>query len=120
MRYDICPLSDLPTDRGHEVVVDGRLIGLFRDATGSETDTAANSAAEGTGVVAIDGLCPHAGGPLATGYCRDGVVMCPWHGWSFRLDSGEHCSTPQIKVDTFPAGVEDGRVWIDLPDRSPD
>lgn len=105
MRYDVCPLSDLPADRGHEVVVDGRLIGLFRNA------------ADEAAITAIDGLCPHAGGPLATGYCRDGVVMCPWHGWSFRLDTGEHCSTPQIQVETFPAGVDGGRVWVELPDK---
>ena len=81
------------------------MIGLFRQQDDG-----------GESVVAIDGLCPHAGGPLATGYCADGVVMCPWHGWQFRLASGEHTSTPQITVERFAVTVEGDDVLIELPE----
>jgi nitrite reductase/ring-hydroxylating ferredoxin subunit len=39
-------------------------------------------------VSAIDGICSHAGGPLARGKVEDGVVRCPWHGSCFRLTDG--------------------------------
>lgn len=101
MRHRVASLAEIPDDRGHEVVLDGRLIGLFRH--------------DGR-IVAIDGLCPHAGGPMATGYTRDGIVMCPWHGWQFRLDTGCHATAPQIRVDTFEVTVEGDDVYLDLPD----
>ena len=28
----------------------------------------------------LDGICPHAGGPLGKGTLRGDVVTCPWHG----------------------------------------
>lgn len=123
MRHRVCSIDDIPADRGLEVVVDGRLVGLFRDdqtdgGTDGGTDAAADAATGG--VIAIDGLCPHAGGPLATGYCQDGVVMCPWHGWQFELATGHHCSTPQITVERFPATVEGGMVYVELRDDAAD
>ena len=101
MRLRACSLADIPEDRGHEVLVAGRVVGLFR---------------QDGGVVAVDGLCPHAGGPLATGYCRDGVVMCPWHGWQFSLATGEHCSTPQITVERFDCEVDGDDVFVTIDD----
>ncbi len=29
---------------------------------------------------ALEGRCPHAGGPLAQGTIENGVLVCPWHG----------------------------------------
>src|SRR3989338_8747222 len=42
---------------------------------------------------AIQNTCPHRGGPLAEGSLgEDGVVICPWHGYS---RSEEHTSELQ-------------------------
>jgi nitrite reductase/ring-hydroxylating ferredoxin subunit len=45
-------------------------------------------------VLAIEGTCSHAGGPLWEGKVRDGVVTCPWHGSQFRLADGAVCRGP--------------------------
>jgi nitrite reductase/ring-hydroxylating ferredoxin subunit len=37
---------------------------------------------------AIDGLCPHQGGPLGTGMLCGAVLTCPWHGWQFDVTTG--------------------------------
>jgi nitrite reductase/ring-hydroxylating ferredoxin subunit len=67
----------------HGAEVDGRPILLYR---------------EHGQVFALEGVCTHAGGPLAEGEVRDGVVTCPWHGSQFRLTDGAVCHGPA----TFP------------------
>src|SRR5204863_9401585 len=37
-------------------------------------------------VHALSARCCHRGGPLHEGELRDGCVVCPWHGSTFRLD----------------------------------
>ncbi len=33
-------------------------------------------------------ICPHMGGPLSEGKIEDGVLTCPWHGWSYYVATG--------------------------------
>ena len=33
-------------------------------------------------------ICPHMGGPLSDGVLRDGVIECPWHGWTYYVETG--------------------------------
>ncbi|NLY00058.1 MAG: Rieske 2Fe-2S domain-containing protein [Rhodopirellula sp.] len=59
---------------------------------------------------AIDGRCPHQGGPLAEGVLEDGLLRCPWHGWGFDPRTGEsasphHESVGAYDVETRPDGV---------------
>ena len=32
---------------------------------------------------ALDGICPHAGGPLGQGALHGTTLVCPWHAWEF-------------------------------------
>ena len=41
--------------------------------------------------LAIDDLCPHMGASLASGHFSEGIVTCPWHGWSFDARDGAWC-----------------------------
>lgn len=41
-------------------------------------------------VSAIENRCPHLGLPLAKGKICDGVVVCPFHGSSFDLLTGDN------------------------------
>jgi nitrite reductase/ring-hydroxylating ferredoxin subunit len=43
--------------------------------------------AEG-GFYAINAVCPHMGGPLASGQLAGCVLTCPWHGWTFDVRTG--------------------------------
>ncbi|MDO8208890.1 nitrite reductase (NAD(P)H) small subunit [Conexibacter sp. CPCC 206217] len=44
----------------------------------------------------------------------DPVLACPWHTWEFRLQDGRCTTDPQLRVATYPVGVENGRVLVDL------
>jgi nitrite reductase (NADH) small subunit len=82
-----------------ECLVEGRIVALFN--------------VDGT-FHAIDGVCPHQGGPLAKGRLDGLIVTCPWHGWQFDTSSGRHCSAKTIAQPCFPVRVEGGEVLIDL------
>ena len=45
-------------------------------------------------ICALDGTCPHEGGPLGKGDIENGHVTCPWHGWEFDPCTGQDATTP--------------------------
>lgn len=61
---------------------------------------------------AIDGLCPHQGGPLGRGRLCGAVVTCPWHGWQFDVASGRHGLSPTVRQECFPVREEEGTVYV--------
>jgi nitrite reductase/ring-hydroxylating ferredoxin subunit len=62
-----------------------------------------------------DAACPHHGGPLAEGRIRDGVVTCPWHWYSFELQSGECRTAAGYRLRKYPVVSRDGRLYAELP-----
>jgi nitrite reductase (NADH) small subunit len=100
-RHEVCKVDELPLGKGREFVIDGRIVAVFRLESGC---------------TAIEGICPHAGGPLAQGMVRGEVVTCPWHGWQFHVGSGQHQLNPRMCVPTYPVTVENETVYVELPD----
>lgn len=66
---------------------------------------------------AIDDLCPHMAASLSGGFVENGVVTCPWHYWQFRLADGAWVDNPRIKTGSYPVRVENGELFIEIPDR---
>lgn len=65
---------------------------------------------------AMDGVCPHRGGPLGMGTIEHGKVVCPWHGWEFDPATGAGVHNSRQAV--FPLKVEAGEVLAELPGTS--
>lgn len=55
--------------------------------------------------------CVHQGMTLDGGLISDGVLTCPWHGFTFDASNGECLSAPGAQLQQLPTRVEDGRVW---------
>jgi CDGSH-type Zn-finger protein/nitrite reductase/ring-hydroxylating ferredoxin subunit len=66
------------------------------------------------GWFALDGRCPHQGGPLSEGVLRNGAVRCPWHGHDFDLKTGKGVGNPD-RAETFKVREQDGRIEIAIP-----
>jgi len=64
---------------------------------------------------ALDGFCPHAGGPLGQGALHGDIVVCPWHAWEFNCRTGACEDAGDLKLDTFPVKVEGGLVFVEAP-----
>jgi nitrite reductase (NADH) small subunit len=99
----IADVTDCPTGTIRECVADDRIVALVH--------------ADG-GWYALDGVCPHQGGPLGKGRIEGTVLTCPWHGWQFDVCSGQNQVSPSIVQPRFPVRVDDGGVWVEL-DSSP-
>ncbi len=99
-RYRLTGVSDVPIGTGKEFVVGGRIVALFHLEDG---------------FYALDGICPHAGGPLAQGAIHGHVVTCPWHGWQFDVTSGRHCLNAQLCQPAFPVSIDGTDVFVELP-----
>ena len=63
---------------------------------------------------AIDGLCPHQGGPLGRGALAGTVLTCPWHGWQFDVVTGRHQLSPTVRQQVHEVCVREGRIHVRL------
>ena len=69
----------------------------------------------GGSFVAVEGLCPHRGAPLAEGSLQDGQLLCPWHAWQFDLATGVE-STGCASIDIYAIEMDADEVRILLPE----
>ena len=65
-------------------------------------------------VFALDGVCPHKGAPLGNGWCEDGIVACPMHGWRFAIRSGDCLDAPDRPATTLPVRINGEMVEVAL------
>ena len=94
----VARLSDLRPGRGTQVTVGERPVALWL--------------VEGT-VYAIDGICPHQHVPtMHIGVLDGNAVICPMHGWTFRLEDGGEVEG-NGRIATFRVLVEKGEVFVE-------
>jgi nitrite reductase/ring-hydroxylating ferredoxin subunit/DMSO/TMAO reductase YedYZ heme-binding membrane subunit len=77
---------------------------------------------DGTRVGALTNLCAHQNGPLGEGRIIDGCVICPWHGFQYRLEDGRAPPPFTEVLVTYPVRLRDGIVEVDprpLPPGTP-
>jgi nitrite reductase (NADH) small subunit len=84
---------------------------------------------------AYENRCPHQGGPVCRGEIgrraeeplgEGGIsfglvesehridIACPWHGWEYDLETGEHIADGTIRLRSFPVHIRDGVVYVDV------
>ena len=95
----VASTRDLARGASCELVVDDRIVALFN--------------VDGQ-YFALDGVCPHQGGPLGKGTLTGCVVTCPWHGWQFDVHSGQHQASASLRHTTFPVKVEGDEVFVEV------
>ncbi len=97
--HQACSAADVPADAGHEVLVAGRIVAIFRSDDG---------------FLAVDGMCAHQGGPIAQGAVSGKCVTCPWHGWQYDLSDGTNLLTKKKMLDCFPCEQRGDTIWLDI------
>lgn len=96
---EIAKVADCPPGRGLECVAEDRLVALYNL----------------DGVFhALDGVCPHQGGPLAKGCVTGTIVTCPWHGWQFDVTTGQHQLSAKLVHPRYNIRVDGDQVLIEL------
>lgn len=99
--HDALGAAEVPEGAVVEVAVGGRPLAVGR--TRGE-------------LFALDGTCPHAGGPLGEGEVSGRELACPLHGWGFDLATGVCSTDPAYAVAVHEAREQGGRVQIRLRD----
>ena len=69
-------------------------------------------------ICALDGYCPHAGGPLGHGALHGHTLVCPWHAWEFDCRTGAFDFDPSVVVPVLPVRIEGGDILIDITETS--
>lgn len=87
-------------NQGREFTVGDRIIAVFRSEQG---------------FFALDGMCAHAGGPLAKGTVCGTIVTCPWHGWQYDISTGSHCLNGAIRQTCYPLKMEGDDLFVEIP-----
>jgi nitrite reductase (NADH) small subunit len=90
--------SDCPPGQALELVLGDRIVALFN------VDGAFH---------AMDGICPHQGGPLGKGELTGCMLTCPWHGWRYDVTTGKHETSP-LTQPCFDVKVDDDEVFVDV------
>lgn len=97
-RHQVGKVSEIAPGTTRRVVVDGAEI-LICNVGGS--------------IYAIEDTCTHDGGPLDQGTLEGECVVCPRHGATFDVRTGDALTLPAVlPVMTFPVAVEDGDIYI--------
>ncbi|HXM08286.1 MAG TPA: Rieske (2Fe-2S) protein [Candidatus Acidoferrum sp.] len=64
-------------------------------------------------VAAYENACPHQGGPIGEGQIEGATVTCPWHAWTFDLNTGEMAIGPGFaRLRRFESRTRDG--WVEV------
>ena len=101
-------LATLSPGSKREVMIEGATILLVR---------------VGPLVHAVDGVCTHEGGLLADGTLEEERVICPVHGATFDVVTGEVLADPDnvtppqgvaSPLHRYATKVEAGVVWVEL------
>ena len=100
-RVAVCKEWDIPAGLGRSFRVGGRLVAVFKARDGR--------------VFAVEGTCPHKGGPLADGMQIGEQVVCPLHAFRFHGTSGECDQANVCAIETYPTEVRDGAVFVTVP-----
>lgn len=97
--------SNIPLREGRAVELGGQTIAIFN---------------LGDRVMALEDRCPHRGGPLSDGILNGSTVVCPLHAWKVCLKDGNVVKPAEERacVNTYPARVEQGLIYVALPDAS--
>jgi nitrite reductase/ring-hydroxylating ferredoxin subunit len=96
----VANVSEISPSKAREIEHQGRVIAIFQ--VGEEYQ-------------AIDGICPHQGGPLAEGPLDGTCVTCPWHGWQFDVVTGKTPLGTRVKQEVFPVKREGDEIFVELP-----
>lgn len=97
--HDIAASHEIPRGQVRRYVVDDRKIAI------------ANASGR---FFAVDDGCPHRGGPLSEGDVIGCEIVCPWHFWTFDLETGRHTGGSKFAVVTHETRVENERVLVRL------
>lgn len=118
VRHEVAGSEDIPEGGRLLISIDGLQVGIFRFRGA---------------LYAYENVCAHQGGPACQGRIVDGVeenlkpdrrsaglrfnandphVVCPWHGFEYRITTGEHPGVLTVRLKRFVVEEEQETVYV--------
>jgi len=63
-------------------------------------------------IFALSSKCPHAGGDLTSGWCKNEKLICPVHRYSYDLKTGKGSEGQNDYINTYPVEVKADGIYI--------
>jgi 3-phenylpropionate/trans-cinnamate dioxygenase ferredoxin subunit len=91
--------NDVVLGKGKEFVIDGKRIAIFNQ----------------NGFHALDAICVHQDGSIASGKLEGDVIECPLHFWHYNIRTGELLDYIKgVKLKTYNVEVKNDGIYIDV------
>jgi len=65
-------------------------------------------------IFALSARCPHAGGDLSLGWCKNQKLICPVHRYSYNLHTGKGSEGQNDFIYTFPVKIQSDGIYIGI------
>jgi nitrite reductase/ring-hydroxylating ferredoxin subunit len=65
-------------------------------------------------IYALSARCPHAGGDLTEGWCKEGKLICPVHRYSYSLETGKGSEGQNDYIESYPVEIRDDVVYVGI------
>lgn len=96
---EICKIDELKEGKGKRFIVDDTDIAVFL-LNGK--------------VYALSNICPHQHSAIIyDGFLEDEFVVCPAHGWKFKLSDGKK-ENGYNGLKSFPVKIENQKVYVEI------
>ncbi len=63
-------------------------------------------------IFALSARCPHAGGDLSTGWCKNGKLICPIHRYSYSLETGKGSEEQNDYIESYPVEIRNAVIHV--------
>ena len=121
------PMPSVPACASSAVPEGGRLV-LDLSGTALPGQTIGIFRVRGR-LFAYQNQCPHQGGPVCQGTLlprvtetatgpqfdpNDPHIVCPWHGFEFSIETGQHAASTSYTLTAIPVEEEGGQIHVNI------
>lgn len=65
-------------------------------------------------IYVIQNTCPHAGGILSGGWCKEGNIVCPIHRYAYSLTTGRGAPGQGDYINIYPTEQREDGLYVGL------
>jgi len=97
--YKVCKVSDLKESVGERFLVNDTDIALFKI---------------NEKIYAVNNICPHKQANIMhEGFVENGCVVCPLHGWTFELSTGNLVGGSR-GLKSYPVEIKNEDIYVQV------
>lgn len=97
MKWMKIPIPTPKEDQVCQIVLEGKKLCLIKNQNE---------------VYVVQNTCPHAGGTLSGGWCKEGNIVCPVHRWEYNLKTGRGAEGQGDYIKIYPIEVREDGIYV--------